>query len=241
MKTTLSVLSFLLLSSAALQAQDETLDATLKRLEKQIAELNTKVQTLTAAAEKAEENAVPVGAIVAFGGPESEIPDGWLPCHGQSLETSKYPKLSEALAKSWGGNSSGTKFNAPDLRGQFLRGWDENAENDPDKLSRTAKNGGNSGNKVGSYQEDATSLPNEKFTGTTSTNGEHKHNINGSALPEATHIDWAMDDSRTKGTKYDKYATNAAGDHKHNVVIEKGGDSETRPKNANVIFIIKAE
>jgi microcystin-dependent protein len=225
MKTVISILPFLLLSSIALQAQDETLDATLKRLEKQIADLNTKVQTLTAAAEKAEENAVPVGAIVAFGGPESEIPDGWLPCHGQSLETSKYPKLAEALAKSWGGNSSGTKFNLPDLRGQFLRGWDENADNDPDKMSRTSKNGGNSGNKVGSYQEDEVEKHNHplkkdknviEYYQTSPPSG------NATNSPSTYHSN--------------RYNSTDTGYH----VGETGG-SETRPKNANVIFIIKAE
>lgn len=240
-KVTLLFITLFFSFSTAFSQTLEDLQAQLAKIEKQVQAMATENQRLAAAVENAAENTVPEGTIVAFGGPESKIPSGYLHCNGAAYETSKYPKLAEALAKSWGGNNSGTKFNVPDLRGQFLRGWDETADVDPDKLARTSKNGSKSGNNVGSYQEDATALPEKQFTGQTNTTGEHKHNINGSALPEAVTINWTMDDSRTQGTKYDNYVTNPAGNHSHSVTVTNGGDAETRPNNACVIYIIKAE
>nr|WP_244590048.1 phage tail protein [Xenorhabdus budapestensis] len=42
-------------------------------------------------------------------------PEGWLKCNGEAFDTAKYPKL--ALAHPSG--------RLPDLRGEFIRGWDD--------------------------------------------------------------------------------------------------------------------
>lgn len=222
----------------ALEQSDETFKKEMAALKAEMVALTNTVNTLAQENEALKEQAAPVGSIQAYAG--DKIPDGWKFCDGAELDQSAYPKLFNAIGKAWGG--SGTKFRLPDLRGRFLRGVSGTNNADPDKDSRTSLySGGNKGNQHGTYQDDATSLPSEQFTGQTNTAGEHKHNINGSALPEDTQINWTMDDSRVKGTKYDKYATNPAGNHSHSVTINSGGDSETRPANAYVYFIIRYE
>ncbi|QDX31945.1 hypothetical protein Dpoa569_0001364 [Dickeya poaceiphila] len=47
--------------------------------------------------------------------PQSTAPSGWLKCNGQSFNTSTYPKLAQVYP---GGV-------LPDLRGEFIRGWDD--------------------------------------------------------------------------------------------------------------------
>jgi microcystin-dependent protein len=61
---------------------------------------------------KSAENGVPTGTIVAFAGTEANIPAGWTLCDGRDLNTVSGSKNLIALI---GGN-------APDLRGMFLRG-----------------------------------------------------------------------------------------------------------------------
>lgn len=56
-----------------------------------------------------EEEQVPIGSIQMWG--SSTPPDGWLEMNGQS--TSGYPELAKVVG--------GT---LPDLRGEFVRGWD---------------------------------------------------------------------------------------------------------------------
>ena len=95
---------------------------------------------------------LPIGMIIPFAG--SQIPSGWLLCDGSSVSRSTYSNLYTALGNTWGSSSS-TTFNLPDLRGRFLRGVDSGSGNDPDASSRTAINsGGNTGDNVGSYQND---------------------------------------------------------------------------------------
>lgn len=97
---------------------------------------------------------VPIGTIVAFGGPESCIPDGWLFCDGDVLNSSEYEDLYNAIGTRWGGD--GNTFRIPDLRGRFLRGLDKSGIIDGDVSSRIALfPGGSFGAEVGSYQKDA--------------------------------------------------------------------------------------
>ncbi|PHM51771.1 phage tail protein [Xenorhabdus sp. KK7.4] len=56
---------------------------------------------------------LPVGVPIPW--PSETPPDGWLKCNGETFDTVKYPKL--ALAYPSG--------RLPDLRGEFIRGWDD--------------------------------------------------------------------------------------------------------------------
>ena len=95
---------------------------------------------------------VPVGTILPYGG--STIPEGWLLCNGSSVSKTEFSNLFSAIGGNWGEET--TNFNLPDLRGYFLRGADSSSGNDPDAATRFAlKTGGNTGDAVGSYQQDA--------------------------------------------------------------------------------------
>lgn len=73
----------------------------------------------------------PSGTIVAFGG--QNPPAGWLECNGATVSRSSYPALFAALGTNWGAGDGSTTFGLPDLRGQFLRGWDHGRGLDPSR------------------------------------------------------------------------------------------------------------
>jgi phage-related tail fiber protein len=54
----------------------------------------------------------------------STAPDGWLPCDGRAVSRTAYPALYAAIGVTWGAGDGGSTFNIPDLRGEFIRGWD---------------------------------------------------------------------------------------------------------------------
>ncbi len=98
---------------------------------------------------------VPPGAVMAFAGASTNIPSGWVICDGSQVSrTGATANLFAAIGTAWGIGDGSTTFNLPDMRGNFLRGVDQTANNDPDKGLRLATNGGNSGNNVGSKQDD---------------------------------------------------------------------------------------
>jgi microcystin-dependent protein len=152
---------------------------------------------------------LPVGSIIQFGG--TNLPQGFLLCDGSSVSTNIYADLYAAIGKQWGG--SGTNFNVPDLRGQFLRGWSGTATNsvDPDVYSRTARySGGSTSNNVGSYQSD--------------TNQAHSHLY--TAGQQST---WTF----SNGSPYSPAYSTA------NSATTSSGGSESRPKNVYVMYCIK--
>lgn len=63
---------------------------------------------------------VPTGTIITHGA--STPPAGYLECNGQQYSTTTYADLFAAIGTTYGGNSG--FFNVPDLRGYFVRGWD---------------------------------------------------------------------------------------------------------------------
>ncbi|KGM25878.1 hypothetical protein KS18_23600 [Photorhabdus luminescens] len=77
-----------------------------------------------------ENDIYPIGAPIPW--PLPNVPAGYLACNGQSFNKSIYPKLATAYP-------SGT---LPDLRGEFIRGWDD-------------RRGVDSGRVCGSWQGDA--------------------------------------------------------------------------------------
>ena len=178
---------------------------------------------------------VPVGTILLFGGDPESLPDGWLPCNGDSQQWVKYPELAETIGTAYGGDP-GTFFNVPDLRGRFPRGVDAGAGIDPDAVARGAsKDGGNTGDQVGSLQKSATAMPSQHFR--IPSSGEHLHVIGdgGNASDgDGPYIDTSRAQS---GAEERTDALQRSGRHAHTL---EGGDAETRPVNVAVWFIIKA-
>lgn len=67
-------------------------------------------------------DAVPVGGLMWFA--HDSIPEGWLMADGSTVSRSDYPELFTKVGVRYGAGNGTTTFNLPDLRGEFIRGWD---------------------------------------------------------------------------------------------------------------------
>lgn len=54
----------------------------------------------------------------------NSAPSGWIPADGRALSRTAYAALFAILGTAFGAGDGATTFNLPDLRGEFLRGWD---------------------------------------------------------------------------------------------------------------------
>lgn len=63
----------------------------------------------------------PAGTVIWYAA--NSAPTGYLKANGASLSTTTYAALFAAIGYTFGG--SGGSFNVPDLRGEFIRGWDD--------------------------------------------------------------------------------------------------------------------
>lgn len=70
---------------------------------------------------------LPPGVIMPYAGSYENVPDGWLPCNGQTVSSEAYPQLFAAIGTTWGSvtniTASGvTYFKLPDFRDRTLWG-----------------------------------------------------------------------------------------------------------------------
>ncbi|MEM5794749.1 MAG: tail fiber protein [Bacillota bacterium] len=82
---------------------------------------------------------IPAGAVQPFA--MSVAPAGWLKCNGAAVSRTTYAALFTAIGTTFGAGNGSTTFNLPDLRGEFIRGYDDSR-------------GVDSGRVIGSSQTD---------------------------------------------------------------------------------------
>ncbi len=154
-------------------------------------------------------SAAVIGSIVPW--PSDTPPAGWFECDGQELDRVVYADLFAVIGTTYGDGDGVNTFNLPDLRGEFLRGFDNGAGNDPDAGSRTDRGDGTTGDNVGTKQAD-------EF-------GSHNHSFEYQQLDE---------------TGTNNPVSNIQGTGNTEFTTSEGG-SETRPRNVYMMFIINAE
>lgn len=66
---------------------------------------------------------VQAGAIVVFA--RNTAPTGYMKANGAAVSRSTYSNLFTAIGTTFGVGDGSTTFNIPDLRGEFIRGWDD--------------------------------------------------------------------------------------------------------------------
>lgn len=168
-------------------------------------------QLLTAIQQLITDNlapSVPAGTVKYHAA--ATAPTGYLECNGAAVSRTTYAALFAAIGDDYGPGDGTTTFNLPDLRGEFIRGWDHGRGVDPDAASRTNRGDGTTGDNVGTKQAD-------QLKAHTHTENYAVRNGSGSLGNLATGSDLANASQNSGST----------------------GGNETRPRNVNLLVIIK--
>ena len=88
-----------------------------------VQEILEALYALIAALDPNGDATMPTGAILGFG--MTTAPTGWLVCDGSAVSRNTYSALFAAVGETWGAGDDSTTFNLPDLRGIFLRGYND--------------------------------------------------------------------------------------------------------------------
>lgn len=72
---------------------------------------------------------VPAGTVTAYAdnvtaAQNGGVPFGWMVCNGDAISRIRYKRLFDVIGTTFGVGDGSTTFNLPDLRGEFIRGWD---------------------------------------------------------------------------------------------------------------------
>jgi len=157
---------------------------------------------------------VPTGAVQYFA--MAAPPTGWLIADGSAISRTDYADLYAAIGTTFGTGDSSTTFNLPDLRGEFIRGYDDGRGVDTDRV-------------FGSTQADAFQNFTGTFCVTTRNTGTTEGSVSGvfsSAIPGNMKNATACDSST--GTKVTLDPSTVA-----------RTSTETRPCNVALLACIK--
>lgn len=152
---------------------------------------------------------VPTGTVEALAYSGS-LPAGFLACNGAAVSRTTYAALFAVLGTTYGAGDGSTTFNLPDLRGYFLRGWDNGR-------------GIDTGRAIGTTQADTTGSHTHTYSGTTGAENNPPFSTGGTGSTTFQTSGWSHTHSYSGTT-----AANGA--------ISSG---ETRPKNIAVNYVIK--
>lgn len=79
------------------------------------------------------------GQVAAFA--MNTAPVGWLKANGAAVSRTSYAALFAAIGTTFGVGDGSTTFNLPDLRGEFIRGWDDSRGVDSGRVFGSAQGG----------------------------------------------------------------------------------------------------
>ena len=159
-------------------------------------------------------NEVPAGSVFSFA--TSTVPSGYLECNGAAVSRSTYASLFSSISTTWGVGDGSSTFNLPDLRGQFVRGWDNSA-------------GVDSGRSFASSQSDQNKAHNHSVndSGHNHTIGNWGGNFGGGSGA----LTFRNDVSGTNGSIIQNSTTG--------ISIQNDGGTEVRVKNYALMYVIK--
>lgn len=153
----------------------------------------------------------PAGTIITFAG--STAPTDYLACDGAAVSRTDYADLFAVCGVLYGAGDGSTTFNLPDLRGEFVRGWDDGR-------------GVDSGRSLGTTQN--------------SSNKDHTHTITDPGHNHSYRMPVDGQHAGGSGTGRDTASTNSTtGDQTTGITIDNQGESEARPRNIALLYCIK--
>ena len=163
-------------------------------------------------------NGVPAGSVFTFA--STTVPSGYLECNGAAVSRSTYATLFATISTTFGVGDGSSTFNLPDLRGQFVRGWANNATGTGDDGRSFASSQADQ-NKTHGHTASVTDPGHKHVTKGHGTQDDGGSNLTGSTSGGTSST--SMNDANTGIS----------------VSVASDGGAEVRVKNIALMYVIK--
>lgn len=167
---------------------------------------------------------LPAGVVVYVA--QNTAPAGYLKANGAAVSRTTYAALFTAIGTTFGVGDGATTFNLPDLRGEFIRGWDDGR-------------GADSGRVSGSAQA-AANAPHTHGAGTyaAASNGAHTHSTSNVLANPGDGNSQVPGGSTSHG--WASVTSSSSGAHTHTLSGDSASSgTEARPRNIALLACIK--
>ena len=195
-------------------------------------------------------------------------PYGWMKANGAAISRSAYSKLYNAIGLAFGPGDGSTTFNLPDLRSEFIRGWDDSRGVDVGRIF-----GSSQAPNLAAHAHDATGGDHTHTASSGNVSADHAHGVNintGYVSANHTHQAGLQGPTKIQSGNWGSYGANTGAtsgfdaNHYHNVAGGTGGinanhthaitinsadvtptigltgtGTDTRPRNVALLGVIK--
>ena len=182
---------------------------------------------------------VPSGAVFCMA--VATIPSGYLECNGQTVNRTSYAALFAVIGTQYGSGNGSTTFEVPDLRAEFIRGFDNGKGTDSGRSIRTAQAAA-----FGQHQHSVDlTTSNKSLTGSVQAISQ-SYRIDGTAsgvFSKASNRNARLFGNSGGEAQCGGFDMDAS--HDHTVTGNTGNQgstsnsNETRPRNIAMMYIIK--
>ena len=171
--------------------------------------------------------AVPTGSVHMMA--TTTAPSGYLKCNGAAVSRTTYADLFTIIGTTHGAGDGSTTFNVPDLRGEFVRGWDDSR-------------GVDSGRSFGSSQSGQNAQHNHTATATSTSTVNDPGHIHQVQYSNSDSGDGVIEESGTGLSGQEPTLSATTGitvSTSTSVSIANQGGNEARPRNVAMMYVIK--
>jgi len=193
--------------------------------------------------------AVPTGSVHIMA--STVAPSGYLKCNGAAISRTTYAALFAIVGTAHGNGDGSSTFNVPDLRGEFVRGWDDSRGVDSDRNFGTSQS---SNNKQHNHAASATSSVTDPGHFHYIAANQQQHSNSERLINKAgqdvrfsadgfvgndsrqDYVGGAITSSADTGRSEVKTTGTSVGT---SVTINNDGGNESRPRNIAMMYVIK--
>ena len=171
---------------------------------------------------------VPTGAVFCVA--VATIPTGYLECNGAAVSRTPYAALFSFVGTQYGAGNGSSTFNLPDLRGEFVRGFDNGRGVDSGRGIGSSQSGQNLSHD---HDADASATSNVSDPGHRHPSRGYGNDDDGGNQFTGSGNNSVRNNAIEDATTGISVATNVSID------VDNDGGNEARPRNVAMMYIIK--
>ena len=171
---------------------------------------------------------VPTGAVFCVA--VATIPTGYLECNGAAVNRTTYAALFSFIGTQYGAGNGSSTFNLPDLRGEFVRGFDNGRGVDSGRGIGSSQSGQNLSHD---HDADASATSNVSDPGHRHPSRGYGNDDDGGNQFTGSGNNSVRNNAIEDATTGISVATNVSID------VDNDGGNEARPRNVAMMYIIK--
>ena len=179
--------------------------------------------------------AVPTGSVHLMA--STTPPSGYLKCNGAAVSRTTYADLFAEIGTAFGAGDGSSTFNLPDLRGEFVRGWDDSRGVDSGRNFATTQSSQNKqhNHSASSTSSISPSSHNHVFPG--DDQFANANNVGGWTNRTSGSFNYDAKSQSGNGKVY--LTSDASLSVSTSVTVNNDGGSEARPRNIAMMYVIK--